>query len=163
MKNKERQAHQLRFSEGSYSHPIRSTKIRKIMLIRKVHIRYWTVLFLFFYDAQNSEDIEEALFWAGAPDSIVDQVQINVNANRLDEGFCYSEPSVRRSVVAVGKTTTGPEMLNTIVHEIVHIAQHIAIEDGIDPYSEDMAYLCGDIASTVSDIVCTLSCPHCNK
>jgi hypothetical protein len=26
-----------------------------------------------------------------------------------------------------------------------------------------LAYLCGDIASSVSDIVCSLSCPHCNK
>ena len=57
---------------------------------------------------------------------------------------------------------TPPPSLNTIVHEIVHIAQHIAIEDGIDPLGEEMAYLCGDIASTVSDIVCVLSCPHCS-
>lgn len=133
------------------------------MLIRKIHIRYWTVLFLFFYDAQNSEDIEEALFWAGAPDSIVDHVQKNVNANRLDEGFCYSEPSVRRSVVAVGKTSTGPEFMNTTVHEIVHVALHIAQEEKIDPYSEELAYLIGDITHEVSDIVCELSCPHCNR
>lgn len=133
------------------------------MLIRKVHIRYWTVLFLFFYDAQNSEDIEKALFWAGAPDSIVDQVHTNVNANRLDEGFCFSEPSVRRTVVAVGKTSTGPEFMNTTVREIAHVALHIAQEDKIDPYSEELAYLIGDITQKVSDIVCELSCPHCNQ
>ena len=52
--------------------------------------------------------------------------------------------------------------LNTIVHEIIHIVQHIALEDGIDPFGEDFAYAGGDIASTVSDIVCVLSCPHCS-
>lgn len=52
--------------------------------------------------------------------------------------------------------------MNTTIHEIAHVAMHIAEEDGIDPYSEDFAYAGGDIASTVSDIVCVLSCPHCS-
>lgn len=108
------------------------------------------------------ERILDALVWADAPESIIQNVSENVRAGRLNEGFTYSEPSLRRTVFASGETTTGPEMLNTIVHEIVHIAQHIAIEDGIDPLGEEMAYLCGDIASTVSDIVCVLSCPHCS-
>lgn len=152
----------LRFSEGSYSRPIRSANIRKIMITRKLHIRHWTALFLFSFDARNSEDIEEALFWADAPDSIVEQVHTNVLAGRRDEGFTYSDPSLRRSVVAIGRTSTGPEFLNTTVHEIVHLALHIAQEDGIDPYAEDLAYLIGDITHEISDIVCELSCPHCS-
>lgn len=56
----------------------------------------------------------------------------------------------------------GPEMLNSIVHEIMHICQHVAIEDGIDPLGEDICYLGGDLAGMVSDIVCELTCPHCS-
>lgn len=104
----------------------------------------------------------DALFWADAPDSIVEQVQTNVFAERRDEGFCFSNPSLRRSVLAIGKTSTGPEFLNTTIHEIIHLALHIAQEDGIDPYSEALAYLVGDITHEVSDIVCELSCPHCS-
>lgn len=133
------------------------------MFIRKLHIRHWTALFLFSFDARNAEDIEEALFWADAPDSIVQQVQTKVFAERRDEGFTYSDPSLRRSVVAIGKTSTGPEFLNTTVHEIVHLALHIAQEDGIDPYSEELAYLIGDITREVSDLVCEQSCPHCHN
>lgn len=133
------------------------------MITRKVHIRHWTIQFLFSFDQHDIERILDALVWADAPESIIHNVSENVRAGRLNEGFTYSEPSLRRSVLATGMATTGPEMLNTIVHEIVHIAQHMAMEDGIDPFNEDMAYLCGDIASTVSDIVCVLSCPHCNK
>ena len=109
------------------------------------------------------ESIYKALLWAEAPDSIISNVSKNVYAGNLNEGFTFSEPSLRRTVSATGRSTTGPQMLNTIVHEIVHIAQHISQEEGIDPLSEDMAYLCGDIANTVSDIVCELACPHCNK
>ena len=153
----------LRFSEGSYSRPIRSANIRKIMTIRKLYIRHWTILFFLSFDARNAEDIEEALIWAGAPDSIMEHVHTNVLADRRDEGFCFSNSSLRRSVLAVGKTSTGLEFMNTIVHEITHVAIHIAQEDNIDPYSEELAYLAGDIMHGVSDIVCELSCPHCNS
>ena len=132
------------------------------MIARKVHIRHWTIQFLFSFDKHDMERILDALVWADAPESIIQEVSENVRAGRLNEGFTYSEPSLRRTVFASGETTTGPEMLNTIVHEIIHIVQHIAIEDGIDPYSEDFAYAGGDIASTVSDIVRVLSCPHCS-
>lgn len=132
------------------------------MIVRKVHIRHWDIVFLFSFDQYDMERIYDTLLWVDAPDSIISNVSKNVYAGKLNEGFTFSEPSLRRTVFATGKTTTGPEMLNTIVHEIVHIAQHISEEDGIDPLSEEMAYLCGDIARTVSDIVCELSCPHCS-
>ena len=136
--------------------------IRKIVITRKAHIRHWDILFLFSFDKSDIESIYEALIWAEAPNSIISKVSENVYAGRLNEGFTFSEPSLRKTVFASGKSTTGEEMFNTIVHEIVHIAQHISEEDGIDPLSEKMAYLCGDIAETVSDIVCKLSCPHCH-
>ncbi len=132
------------------------------MIFREVHIRHWTILFLFSFDEYDMESIYDALVWAEAPESIIENVSENVYAGRLNEGFTYSEPSLRRTVAATSKAATGPEMLNTIVHEIVHIAQHISIEDGIDPLSEEVAYLCGDISSTVADIVCRLSCPKCS-
>lgn len=133
------------------------------MITREVHIRRWTIVFLFSFDTYDMERIYDALLWAEAPDSIVSQVSENVRAGRLDEGFTYSDPSLRRTVFAIGKTSSGPEVLDSTVHEIIHIAQHIAVEDGIDPLSEEFAYLGGDISRTVSDIVCELSCPHCSQ
>lgn len=131
------------------------------MLVRKVHILHWTILFLFSFDQYDADRIHDALLWVDAPNSIISQVERNVQSGRLNEGFTYSEPSARRTVVAVGKTSTGPEFMNTTVHEMVHAALHIAREDKIDPYSEELAYLIGDITHEVSDIVCELSCPHC--
>lgn len=132
------------------------------MIVRKAHIRQWDILFLFSFDANDLESILDALFWAKAPDSIIQQVSENVLDDEWNEGFTFSNPSLRRTVFATSEATTGPEMLNTIVHEIIHICQHISLEDGIDPFSERFAYLGGDISSTVSDITCVLSCPHCS-
>ncbi|MBO7071846.1 MAG: hypothetical protein J6W09_11225 [Bacteroidales bacterium] len=132
------------------------------MITRKIRISQWTVLFLFSYSALDLEDIEEALLWADAPDSIIEDVRWKVLAGRLDEGFTYSEPSLRRTVYAVGEASSGPEVLDSTVHEIFHIVQHVAMEDGIDIFSEEAAYLAGDISREISDIVCELSCPHCS-
>lgn len=133
-----------------------------LMITRKINIRHWDILFLFSFDAYDMERIYDALVWADAPDSIIQQVSENVSADVLNEGFTYSNPSLRRTIFAIGRASSGPEVLDSVVHEIIHICQHVAIEDGIDPFGEPFAYLGGHISREISDIVCELSCPHCN-
>ena len=131
------------------------------MLDREINIRRWKTLFLFSFGTDDIERVFDALLWADAPESIVRKVSENVSAGRLDEGFCFSNPRERRTVVGVGKTSTASEFLDTTIHEIVHVTQDIAHTDGIEPWGEDFAYLAGDISRCVSDIVCEMSCPHC--
>lgn len=131
------------------------------MTIRRTRIRRWDIVFYFSFNIYDKERILDALLWAKAPNSVISQVLENISAGRLNEGFCYSNSDLRRTVLGVGAASSGPEVLNSMIHEIIHICQHIALEDGLDPYGEPFAYLGGDIAREVSDIVCLLSCPHC--
>ena len=131
------------------------------MTIRRTRIRRWDIVFYFSFNIYDKERIHDALLWAKAPNSVISQVLENISAGRLNEGFCYSNSDLRRTVLGVGAASSGPEVLNSMIHEIIHICQHIALEDGLDPYGEPFAYLGGDIAREVSDIVCLLSCPHC--
>lgn len=133
------------------------------MIARTTAIRRWKIMFLLSYDSTDWDRILDALLWAEAPDSLISKVERNVSAGRLNEGFCFSNGRLRRTVLGTGKATSGPEVLDSMVHEIIHICQHIAMEDRIDPFGEQFAYLGGDISREVSDIVCELSCPHCNK
>lgn len=132
------------------------------MITRLIQIRRWRVLFLFSFDIDDMEEIWDALSWVDAPRSIFQQVSEKVSAGNLDEGFTFSNQDLRRTVFAIGKTSSGPEVLDSTVHEIIHIVQHVALEDGMDMFSEEVAYLGGDISRTISDIVCELSCPHCH-
>lgn len=131
------------------------------MKTRVIHIRHWSIVFLFSFDTYDEGTVLDSLLWADAPASIDSKVSDVVSAGYLDNGFTFSNPDIRRSVVGVSKSSSGPEFLNTTIHEITHIAQHIANEDGIDPYSEEFAYLIGDITREISDIVCKMSCPNC--
>lgn len=131
------------------------------MTIRRVHIRRWDILFYLSFDTDDKERILDALVWAQAPDSVIQDVSENISAGNPNEGFCYSNPRQRKTVIGVSETTTGPEFLNSVVHEITHAAINIARTDRIDPYSEDLAYLIGDISHEISYVVCEMSCPHC--
>lgn len=133
------------------------------MITRKVRLRRWDMLFLFSFDTHDMEQVLDALSWADAPKSIFQQVSENISAGRLNEGFTYSNQKLRRTVFAISKATSGPEVLDSTVHEIIHIVQHIAMEDDICPFSESFAYLGGHISREISDIVCELSCPHCSQ
>ena len=133
------------------------------MRYRRIRIKDWTIRFLFSFDKYDKAQVLGSLFWADAPNSIVSQVSENIQAGRLNEGFCYSNPELRRTVLGTGIAESGPEVLDSMVHEIIHICQHVALQDGMDPLGEPFAYLGGDIARSVSDIVCELSCPHCNS
>lgn len=133
------------------------------MIVREVDIRRWNVVFHFSFDRSDMERLLGALVWADAPDSIIQKVSENIGAGRLNEGFCFSNPRQRKTVVGVGHTSSGPEFLDTTIHEIVHVAQDIAHSDGIEPWGEDFAYLAGDISRCVSDVVCEMSCPHCRR
>lgn len=133
------------------------------MITRLIQIRRWQVLFMFSFDIDDIEEIWDALSWADAPMSVVSKVSENVSVGNLDEGFTFSNPDLRRTVFAISKTSSGPEVLDSTVHEIFHIVQHIAAEDEIDMFSEKAAYLAGDVSREISDIVCELSCPHCNS
>lgn len=131
------------------------------MLVRRIHIRAWTAIFYFCFDSYDIGVIKNALVWADAPDSIIQHVSENAMDEHYDEGFCYSNPSDRKSVIGIGITSTGPEFLDSTVHELTHLAQDIANTDGIDLLGEEFAYLAGDISHEISDIVCEMSCPHC--
>lgn len=131
------------------------------MLVRRIQVRRWDVLFYFSFDKSDMGRILEALVWAEAPDSILSKVSENISAGQFNEGFCYSNPGRRRTVVGIGETSSGPEFLDTTIHEIVHVTQDIAREDVIEPWGEEFAYLAGDISRTISHVVCEMSCPHC--
>lgn len=131
------------------------------MIVRRTYIRLWEIIFFFDFDTEDKERIIHALVGAGAPISIVSKVSRNIDEGKLNEGFTYSNPRIRQSVVGVGKTSTGPEFLNSTVHEIMHLAQDIAISNRVPLEGEGIAYLAGDISRSVSDVVCELSCPHC--
>ena len=133
------------------------------MIIRKLNIRGWRCSFCFALEGYDFDVVLAGLRKIDAPPSILRRVERNMELDQMDTGFTYSNLFLRESVVVIGRSSSGAEFFNSFVHELRHLADDIAYVYGYPLRGEEVAYLTGDIALALSDIVCTMSCEVCRK
>lgn len=80
-----------------------------------------------------------------------------------NKGYTYSNLTRRQTIMIIGATSCPAEFQHTFDHEKLHLAMHIAKEDGIDPFSEKLAYLVGDIGLKMFPIAKKFLCEHCRE
>lgn len=128
---------------------------------RVLKIGRWVVDFVFATKVYDVQGILSCLYDAGAAGWMMDEAEELMSEGGYNTGFTYANPGIHRAVVVVGPTTSGAEFTNTLTHEIHHLAVAIASELGIDLESETPAYLAGDSAMALAEVVCELGCEHC--
>lgn len=128
---------------------------------RVLKIGRWVVDFVFATKVYDVQGILSCLYDAGAAGWMMDEAEELMSEGGYNTGFTYANPGIHRAVVVVGPTTSGAEYIDTLVHEIHHLAVAIASELGIDLESETPAYLAGDSARALAEVVCELGCEHC--
>lgn len=133
------------------------------MIHRVILIGKWVVDFVFATERYDVDGILSCLYDAGAPRWAMGDAEELMSSGDYNTGFTYANPGNRRAVVVIGPTTSGAEFVNTLTHEIHHLAVAIASELGIDLESETPAYLAGDSARALAEVVCELGCEHCRK
>ena len=132
------------------------------MIHRVLRVRDWTVDFLFAHRRNDAGGVMACLYDYGAPEEIARQTRELMDGTP-NRGFTFSNSDRRVVLTWVGPQSSGAQWMNTTAHEIVHIVQAVALDKETDPFSEDFAYLCGDITQGVADILCTLTCDHCRE
>lgn len=141
------------------------------MVRRMLIIGRWVVEFLFCVKKYDVEGVLACLHNAGAPSHILDDAEALMRECDYDCGFTYSQvqefrfinPRKHRAVVLIGPTSSGAEFLDTFVHELYHLGVAIASELGMRLSGESPAYLVGDVARDLADVVCRLGCDNCHK
>lgn len=131
------------------------------MIERELNIGRWHVEFLFAPDGYDEDKVLDWLYDYGASGKIMRDVMSLIENGGLNTGFTFSNPVEHLAVVAIGPTSSGAEFQDTLVHEVHHLAVAIASELGIDLESESPAYIAGDSARALADVVCELGCRHC--
>ena len=63
----------------------------------------------------------------------------------------------------LGIATDSENFAHTYTHEIAHCAMHIAKEYGIDPQSEEYAYIVGDLGAKMFPYASKFMCNCCRK
>lgn len=135
------------------------------MIHRVLRIGSWTVDFLFATRNYDIDGVLACLRDAGAPDWVLDDA-LNLMENcDYNCGFTYSRnrlsyanPRRHRAVMLIGPTTSGEQFLNTLAHEVRHLADAVAHSYGVPLDSEPPAYMTGDTIMALADVICELGC-----
>lgn len=133
------------------------------MIHEELSIGKWHIDFLF---APKGYDTEEALMYlydADATDDILVRAYHILEDGDDNTGFTYTNSDMKSAVVVIGPTTSGAEFVNSLVHEIYHIATAIAGSIGYDLRGENPAYMIGDSAMELAQVICDLGCDECRK
>jgi len=129
---------------------------------RDLKIGRWQVEFYFAVDGYDIDVLLDRLFDFGAGASTMRQALDLMDSGGLNTGFTFSNPYDRVAVVAIGPTSSAEEFIDSLVHEVHHLAVAIAESLGVDLESETPAYMAGDSARALADLVCSLGCRHCH-
>lgn len=133
------------------------------MIKRTLRIGRWVVDFLFCEGTYDEDGVLACLYDAYAPRWAKERATDLMRSCEYNCGFTYSNPDHRRAVVLLGPTTSGSEFLDTFTHEVRHLADAIALSIGVDLHSEPPAYVSGDTARALAEVICELGCGHCRK
>jgi hypothetical protein len=128
------------------------------MIHRVLGIGRWSIDFLFATKRYDIEGVLACLYDAYAPDDVMDEAEELMLSCEYNCGFTYTNRLRRKAVVLIGPTTSGEEFIDSFVHEVRHLADAIADSLGVPLDSELPAYVSGDAARALAEIVCELGC-----
>ena len=131
------------------------------MIHKELQIGRWNIDFLFAPDGYDTEEALDYLYDADASDYILVKAYHILEDNDNNTGFTFTNEELKSAVVVIGPTTSGSEFVNTLVHEMYHVATAIANCLGVDLEGEEPAYIIGDSARDVTKMICELGCPKC--
>ena len=129
------------------------------MTHRTIHIRGWRVD-VFIEDGYHPDMVMECLEDMGAENDILENAHGLIVENRPNQAFTYSNG--RHTTIYIGWTTSGEEFINSLIHEIRHLVDHIADYHGLSN-GEAVGYMSGDAAFLLAEDICEHGCPHCGK
>lgn len=105
----------------------------------------WSVEVYIILDRSNIDSILDSLLRIRPSKKVIRSAHQNLMTDE-NTGFTYSNPKLRKSLMVINRSSSMEEFINTYNHEKNHVEMHMCEELGIDPYSEEAAYLSGDLA-----------------
>lgn len=120
------------------------------MITQKYYIEDydWAVYILFSVNKNDIKKVESALISMDCPDSFIDEGLDNIYYSEKNVGFTYSNKAERKSLIVISETDSIGELLNTLMHECYHLANHIILIDGDE--EEKRADIMGSFIQRIS-------------
>ena len=124
---------------------------------------YWKVYV--YYDVTHKDAIEivTKLQEIKLPKSYITSAYTTLISNKLNQGLTQTNNRLKTSVVVFTKTSNASQFVNSFVHEIGHLSNHIAVTYNLNLNGEEVQYIAGDIAQQMFKRCHTLMCDYCRE
>ena len=124
---------------------------------------YWKVYV--YYDVTHKDAIEivTKLQEIKLPKSYITSAYTMLVSNKLNQGLTETNSKLKKSIVVFTKTTNASQFVNSFVHEIGHLSNHIARTYNLNLNGEEVQYIAGDIAQQMFKRCHTLMCDYCRE
>lgn len=123
----------------------------------------WKVRVFYVVDTIPIDFIIDELYGIGCTEDDIDSAVNVLNTGEDNRGITFSNDEDRESIIVIGETSCPAQFAHSYDHEKLHLAMHIARTDGIDPFSEELAYLAGDIGFKMFQVAKRFLCEHCRE
>lgn len=117
------------------------------------HVRLYLASTCYYTDR-----ICKSLTRIGCPQKIIARAQNAMERCKLNTGLTYSNKYAHESVMVVALTSSPAQFLNSFEHELRHLTDHIADQMGYVRGGEKVAYLVGDINSSLWPVIHEFIC-----
>lgn len=121
----------------------------------------WTIYAYYATTRYAVDEIMEQLWEIGMDANNARQAFDNLSMGNLNTGLCYSNYSMRKSVLVIALTSSPAEFINSWHHELEHLESHIGKVFNLDPTGENIAYLSGELAMEMYPRIKHLLCDCC--
>ena len=121
----------------------------------------WHVSVFYNSTFEDREDIMDCLYEMNCNSEIARKAYGNLSSGQKNTGLTFSKDNA--TCIVLGIATDSENFAHTYTHEIAHCAMHIAKEYGIDPQSEEYAYIVGDLGAKMFPYASKFMCDCCRK
>ena len=125
--------------------------------------RYWKVYVYYDVTPKDAIKVVTKLQEIRLPKSYITSAYTTLISDKLNQGITETNSKLKESVIVFTKTTNASQFINSFVHEIGHLSNHIARTYNLDLNREEVQYIAGDIAQQMFKRCHTLTCDYCRE
>lgn len=122
---------------------------------------WWIMASIGIDGREDLREVYEALLSIGAPDNKAQEVCMRLS--QPNTGYTYTDYDGHYTLMFISKATSYAQMYDTLTHEQKHVVEHISNYYGVDPKSEEAAYLAGEIGRLLFPAAAYVLCPRCSR
>ena len=134
--------------------------IKQEFIVDKV---YWKVYVYYDVTSKDTIKIITKLQELKLPKSYITSAYTTLVSNKLNQGLTETNSKLKESIIVFTKTTNASQFVNSFIHEIGHLSNHIARTYNLDLNGEEVQYIAGDIAQQMFKRCHTLLCDCCRE